>query len=131
MPSEPAMAVSTAMRILRIETHPQDPLSPLDSSPSMGSAEFDAFLLVIDINVLDFKDKYFGYLPTPQVLPIEGEIPEGRGGLPYFIASEEMRLSWNPLAMSFLSFTSGRKTMRWLFTMDEGEKFSCAITSRG
>ena len=60
----------------------EDPLSPLDSSPSMGSAEFDAFLLVIDINVLGFKDKYFGYLYTPQVLPIEGEIPEGRGGLP-------------------------------------------------
>ena len=54
------MAVNTAMRTLRIETHPQDPLSPLDSSPSMGSAEFDAFLLVIDINVLGFKDKYFG-----------------------------------------------------------------------
>ena len=58
-PIEPAMAVNTAMRILRMETHPQDPLSPLDSSPSMGSAEFDAFLLVIDINVLGFKDKYF------------------------------------------------------------------------
>ena len=49
----------------------------------------------------------------------------------YAIASLEIRCSLKPLAMSFLSFTSGRKTTRWLLIMDEGEKSSCAITSRG
>ena len=38
---------------------------------------------------------------------------EGWGGSPpYAISSELMRLSWMPSAISFLSFTSGRKMMR-------------------
>ena len=47
IPSEPARAVRTAISTLRMETHPKDPLGPLDSSPSMGSAESNAFLLLI------------------------------------------------------------------------------------
>ena len=38
----------------------------------------------------------------------------GEGVFLYFIASLEMRCSLKPFATSFLRFTSGRNTMRWL-----------------
>ena len=123
MPSEPAMAVSTAMRILRSETHPFPPSRE-------GDAESVAIFLFIDIT-LGLEINTSVNLPTPQVLPIEGEIPEGRGGLPYFIASLEMRCSLKPFATSFLRFTSGRNTMRWLLICAEGEKSSALSISLG
>ena len=120
-PIEPAMAVSTAINTLSKETHP--------FPPSMeGDAESVAIFLFIDI-ILGLEINTSVNLPTPQVLPIEGEIPEGRGGLPYAIASDEIRFSEKSLAISFLSLASGRKTMRWPFTMLEGENSFWAITS--
>ena len=49
----------------------------------------------------------------------------------YAIASDEIRFSEKSLAISFLSLASGRKTMRWPFTMLEGENSFWAITSAG
>ena len=59
--------------------------------------------------------------------------PPSQGGMGwvflYAIASLEIRFSEKSLAISFLSLASGRKTMRWPFTMLEGENSFWAITS--